>query len=345
MSSWLPIPSDSYFSLANIPFGIISSALNTTHRPAIAIGEYVLDLQAFAEGGGFSASEVMEQRASVFSASTLNTFASLGRSFHRLVREYLQAILATDTNLAELLKDNQKLRELAFLPRSELQNHLPLAIGDYTDYYAGENHAYNVGVLFRGPENALQPNYRHLPVAYHGRACSSAVRDTDSAPLGPDPTPWGEDSCFNTLREAGLRARARNEYVPLGPFTAKNLGTSISAWVILADALEKTKQQGIKNNTELLPYLRQESQDNILGIELEVILVSAENGSSTVITRTNSRELVWSWPQMIAHHTITGCNLRTGDLLASGTISGKEEGTQGSLVEQTRNGKNLFAYK
>merc|ERR1712000_713434 len=128
------------------------------------------------------------------------------------------------------------------------------------------------------------------------------------------------------------------EYVPLGPFTAKNLGTSISPWVVLVDALEGAKGPGIKNDNELLPYLKQKAQDNVLGIDLEVDLITAA-GNKTTISRTNSKNLLWSWPQMIAHHTITGCNLRPGDLFGSGTISGTESGTEGSLLEQTKGGK------
>ena len=312
MASWLSSTQDSHFSLANIPFGIISSTPNTTHRPAIVIGDHVLDLDAFARGGGFSASRDIQQHKSVFSASTLNAFAALGRPFHRLVRDYLQSILATDTNHAEILKNNLKLRQSAVLLRSEVQNHLPLAIGDYTDYYAGENHAYNVGVLFRGPENALQPNYRHLPVAYHGRASSivpsgtpirrpwgQIIRPGEKLPalapcakldlelelgmfickensLGhPIPVTEAEEYIFGYVLMNDWSARDIQawEYIPLGPFTAKNLGTSISTWVVLADALESTKQPGIKNNTKLLPYLQQESTDSVLSIELEVRLI------------------------------------------------------------------------
>ncbi|GKT82325.1 putative fumarylacetoacetase [Colletotrichum tofieldiae] len=148
------------------------------------------------------------------------------------------------------------------------------------------------------------------------------------------------------------------EYVPLGPFTSKNLGTSISPWVVLADALAGSKTAGIENKTELQPYLRESNKNNILGVELEVDIISkphlpilaarvqstdatisAPSGNKTTISRTNSKNLLWSWPQMIAHHTITGCNLRPGDLLGSGTISGTEPGTEGSILEQTQGGK------
>ncbi|PNH46855.1 hypothetical protein VD0004_g1304 [Verticillium dahliae] len=379
-TSWLTISPASHFSLANIPFGVISTESDSTHRPAIAIGDYALDLAAFAAADGFSGSATIKKQAHVFSSPTLNTFAALGRPFHREVRAYIQSIFAEDTQHAALLKDNASLRESALLPLSSVQTHLPLSIGDYTDFYAGKHHAYNVGVLFRGPANAFQPNYTHLPVAYHGRASSVVVSGT------PIRRPWGQilldpkaepkmpalEPCRkldlelelgmficreNTLGEPVPVGKAEEhvfgyvlmndwsardvqawEYVPLGPFTAKNLGTSISAWVVLADALDGSKVQGIKNDTDLLPYLREGREYNVLGIDLEVDLITS-TGNKTTISKTNSRNLLWSWPQMIAHHTITGCNLRTGDLLGSGTISGPDAGTEGSILEQTQGGK------
>ncbi|KAF4973671.1 hypothetical protein FZEAL_9263 [Fusarium zealandicum] len=375
--SWLLLPSDSHFSLANIPFGIISTSSDAKQRPAIAIGDHVLDLHAFSSGDGFSASAEIQKQADVFSQPTLNAFAALGRPFHRAVRSYLQTVFAKDTKHPDVLKDNQKLQDSALLKRSEVKNHMPLAIGDYTDFYAGKNHAYNVGCLFRGPDNALQPNYTHLPVAYHGRASSVVPSNTpirrpwgqilrpgnkipDLAPcekldlelemgmficrenvLGnPIPVDEAEDHIFGYVLMNDWSARDVQawEYVPLGPFTAKNMGTSISPWVVLADALEGAKGPGIKNDTELLPYLKQKKQDDVLGIDLEVELTTA-SGNKTVISRTNSKNLLWSWPQMIAHHTITGCNLRPGDLFGSGTISGTEAGTEGSILEQTKGGK------
>ncbi|UPK91198.1 hypothetical protein LCI18_002133 [Fusarium solani-melongenae] len=375
--SWLSIPSGSHFSIANIPFGVISTSSNASPRPAIAIGDHVLDLDAFARGGGFEGSSDIQKHVDVFSQPALNAFAALGRPFHRAVRSYLQEVFSKDSKHAAVLKDNQKLQDASLFKRSDVTNHLPLAIGDYTDFYAGKNHAYNVGVLFRGPANALQPNYTHLPVAYHGRASSVVPSGTpirrpwgqilragnktpDLAPcerldlelemgmficrentLGsPVPVDEAEEHIFGYVLMNDWSARDIQawEYVPLGPFTAKNLGTSISPWVVLADALEGAKGPGIKNDNELLPYLKQKAQDNVLGIDLEVDLITAA-GNKTTISRTNSKNLLWSWPQMIAHHTITGCNLRPGDLFGSGTISGTESGTEGSILEQTHGGK------
>ncbi|KAK1593406.1 fumarylacetoacetase [Colletotrichum navitas] len=378
--SWVPVSPTSHFSLANIPFGIISSKSDPTHRPAVAIGDHALDLKAFANAGGFHALPSIHKHISVFSSPTLNEFAALGRPLHRQVRTYLQSVLSDSTTHAGLLKDNADLRQAAILPFSEVRNHLPMAIGDYTDFYAGKNHAYNMGVLFRGPDNALQPNYVHLPVAYHGRASSVVVsgtpirrpwgqilRDPKAEPkvpalapcerldielemgmfvcrennLGePVPVDQAEEHIFGYVLMNDWSARDIQawEYVPLGPFTSKNLGTSISPWVVLADALAGAKTPGLENKTELLPYLRESRKDNTLDIELEVEIITA-SGNKTTLSRTNSKNLLWSWPQMIAHHTITGCNLRPGDMFGSGTISGADPGTEGSILEQTKGGK------
>ncbi|KAJ4855451.1 fumarylacetoacetate (FAA) hydrolase family domain-containing protein [Trichoderma breve] len=378
--SWLPLQPTSLFSLANIPFGIFSTPNNSTCRPGIAIGDYVLDPQSFANGGGFCASVDIQQHVAVFSAKTLNPFAILGRKFQRTVREYLQSILSIDTKNPEILRDNFVLRKDAIISLFDVQMHRPLDIGDYTDFYAGIHHASNVGKILRGPANALQPNYTHMPIAYHGRASSvvisgTAIRrpwgqivpnlkaETKVPILGPSEKldfelELGLFICQeNTMGEPISISEAEKyvfgyvlindwsardlqswEYVPLGPFGAKNFGTSISAWVVLADAIETTKGSGIQNSSQLLPYLSENSLNSIPQIELEVEITTAK-GHSTTITRTNSKNLLWSWPQIIAHHTITGCNLRPGDLLGSGTISGAEPGPEGSMMEQTQNGK------
>ncbi|UQC76643.1 fumarylacetoacetase [Colletotrichum lupini] len=379
MKSWLPIPPRSHFSLLNIPFGVISSKDKQLHRPAIAIGEHILDLDAFATGGGFSkAANVSAEHAKTFSQPTLNAFAELGRPVHRAVRSYLQDIFLNDTAHPDVLKDNEPLKKAALRPISEVSMHLPFAIGDYTDFFAGRNHAHNVGVLFRGPANALQPNYSHLPVAYHGRASSVVVSGT------PLRRPWGQALPAPGATEPVFRPCARLdielemgmfigkpndlgspvsvkdaeehifgyvlmndwsardiqqwEYVPLGPFNAKNFGTTISAWVVLADALEPFRTKGLENETQLQKYLQEDRSDNVLDINLEVTLAPSE-GEETTVTRTSAKNLLWSWPQMVAHHSISGCNLRAGDLLGSGTISGDQAGTQGSLLEQSQGGK------
>jgi fumarylacetoacetase len=380
MTSWLQIPKNSPFSLANIPFGIISSQ-STSKVGAIAIGDHALNLSAFGSLGGFSHLSEFQQHIGVFNQPTLNDFAALGRPVHRQVREYLQDVFRADTKFPQVLKDNAALRDAALLPLSQVTNHVPMQIGDYTDFYAGLNHAYNIGVLFRGPDNALQPNYKHLPVAYHGRASSVVPSGTPlhrpqgqilanpaanpkvptfspckkldielelacfiSKPndLGrPVPIDEAEDHIFGLVLMNDWSARDIQawEYVPLGPFNAKNFGTTITPWVVLIDALEPFRAPGLEpaNRESLLPYLREKRAEGAYEIPLDVEVTNA-GGQPTVISNSNARNLLYSFPQMVAHHTITGCNLRTGDLLGSGTISGTEPKTEGSFLEQT-NGK------
>ena len=381
LQSWLDIPLESDFSLSNLPFGIITSKYSQTERrPAVAIGDHVLDLKAFAAGNGFSALPSLQDNLSVFSQPTLNAFAALGRPAHREVRAYLQDIFSSASSHAGILQANESLKTASLLPKHETKTHLPMQIGDYTDFFAGVNHAFNVGTMFRGPANALQPNYTHLPVGYHGRASSVVVsgtrirRPNGQVLLDPTADPkipaFGpsrrldielELGCFlcksNTLGEP-VRIKdaeehifgyvlmndwsARDiqtwEYVPLGPFNAKNFGTSISAWVVLADALDPFRAPKLKNETEILPYLKEGREDTVYDIKLEVDLTTPD-GATTTISRTSGANLLWSFPQMIAHHSVGGCAMQVGDLLGSGTISGKGDGELGSLLEMSQGGK------
>ncbi|KAJ9208594.1 hypothetical protein DTO166G5_8275 [Paecilomyces variotii] len=381
-ASWLNIPRDSPFSLANIPFGIISTKTTTSPVPAVAIGDHALNLSAFAASGGFSQLPSIQQHLDVFHKPTLNAFAALGRPIHRAVREYIQAVFQADTPYPQVLKENAAVQKESLVLRSEVTNHVPMQIGDYTDFYAGLNHAYNVGVLFRGPDNALQPNYKHLPVGYHGRASSVVPSGTPirrpngqilanpaadpkvptfspckrldielelaafvSKPnnLGePVPIDQAEDHIFGLVLMNDWSARDIQawEYVPLGPFNAKNFATTITPWIVLLDALEPFRSPGLEpgNRESLLPYLREKRAANAYDIRLEVELKNA-GGKPTLISKTNATNLLYSFPQMLAHHTITGCNMNPGDLLGSGTISGTEPRTQGSLLEQTNGGK------
>lgn len=315
-TSWLTIPRSSHFSLANIPFGIISTSTRPNRRPAIAIGEYVLDLENFSAGGGFSDLASVRNHASVFSANTLNEFAALGRRVHREVRQYLRDVFSQETRYPNRLRDNESLRKQALIPIQQVHLHLPLEIGDYTDFFAGMNHAFKVGTLFRGPENALQPNYKHLPVGYHGRASSVVVSGTPvqrpwgqiildpkaepkiptfapskrldielelgmfvckGNPIGqPIPVDLADEYIFGYVLMNDWSARDIQtwEYVPLGPFNAKNFATTISGWVVLPDALEPFAAEGIPNDVEVLPYLRDSKVQNQYDIRLEVDLRS-----------------------------------------------------------------------
>ena len=381
LRSWLDIPKGSHFSLANIPFGIISTTDSPSRRPAVAIGDYALDLEAFTAKNGFSACSVIQPHQAVFSQPTLNAFAALGRPIHNVVRKYIQSIFSEDTPYSEILKSNASLQRDVLIPLKDVKTHLPMHIGDYTDFYAGRNHAFNVGSMFRGKDNALQPNYNHLPVGYHGRASSVVVSGTPirrpqgqvlenpaatlkqpvfssckkldielelgafvckSSKMG-EPILIGEaeQSLFGVVLMNDWSARDIQawEYVPLGPFNAKNFGTTISPWVVLADALDPFMTKGLPCETELLPYLREKKEENVYDIRLEINL-TPKSGSTTTITKTSSRNLLFSFTQMLAHHSITGCPMNVGDLLGSGTISGMEPGERGALIEQTWNGKD-----
>lgn len=377
--SWLDIPAGSDFSLINIPFGIVTYSGASTPRVAVAIGDQVLDLVVFSEFDGFAGLADIQPYLHLFDEPTLNSFAALGRPFHKKVRAYLHDVFVKDGPFREHLQDNAQLRSASLVPILSVQTHLPMHIGDYTDFYVGKHHAFNVGVLFRGPANALQPNYTHLPVGYHGRASSVVVSgtpvrrpwgqilDTDNkTPIyhpskrldielelgafvckanrlgSPVPIGKAEDHLFGyvLLNDWSARDIQAWEYVPLGPFNAKNFASTISAWVILADALESFRVDGIENTSEVQPYLKPAdgSAKPMFDINLEVDLKPKDAASSSVVSRSNGRHLLWSFPQMLAHHTVGGCPLNVGDLLGSGTISGPDDGTQGSLLEITGSG-------
>jgi fumarylacetoacetase len=317
MTTWVPdVSPESPFSLANIPFGIITTEHDSTRRAAVAIGSYVVDLKALSQS-----KSLIEGKDEVFSQPTLNAFAALGRPVHREVRELLRDILSSGTTHPEAFKDNEELRTKALIPQSKVRLHLPMAIRDYTDFYVGYNHAYNVGVLFRGPANALQPNYTHLPVGYHGRASSIVVSGT------PIRRPWGqilldptaepkqpttapsrrldielELGCFvcksNDLGEPVKVEDAENhifgyvllndwsardiqawEYVPLGPFNGKNFGSTISPWVVLADALEPFRTKGLEHKAQpVQDYLKESKEETAFDIKLEIDLISKFRG-------------------------------------------------------------------
>jgi len=311
LRSWFHIPRGSHFSLANIPFGIISTASSESPRVAIAIGDHALDLKAFAASNGFSALSTIQPHQSVFSEPSLNAFAALGRPIHSVVRKYIQSVFVQDTPYPDVLQKNETVQSQALIPLNQVQCHLPFKIGDYTDFFVGMNHAYNCGVMFRGPENALHPNYKSLPVGYHGRASSvvpsgtpirrphgqylennepifSQIKKLDfELELGAfvckankqgEPVPIGEaeDNLFGLVMMNDWSARDVQswEYIPLGPFNAKNFGTSISTWVVLMDALAPFKVKGIENDKGVLPYLKEKDDKSAYDIQLQVDLTS-----------------------------------------------------------------------
>ena len=370
LKSFIDIEPDLHFSLENLPFGVFKPR-DGDARIGVALGDYVVDLAALQEAGHFP--DLKDRQ--VFARDSLNEFLALGRSAWKKVREILQELLSADV---PTLRDNKKLRERVFHRQSEVEMLLPARIGNYTDFYSSYHHAHNVGTMLRGPENALMPNWKWLPVAYHGRASSVVVSGSDvRRPKGqtkpPDaPTPvfgptksldYELEMAFvvgpgNSLGQPVSIDRAIDhifgfvlmndwsgrdiqawEYQPLGPLLAKNFCTSISPWVVTLDALEQFRKPLPKQDPEPLPYLRAKT-DFSFDIQLEAKLQTAKTRSPHTITRTSFQNLYWSISQQLAHHTIGGCNLQPGDLLASGTISGETEDSRGCMLELTWRGAN-----
>ncbi len=372
LKSFLGIAPDSLFPIQNIPYGIFSYENGRRPRAGVAIGDWVLDLSVLEAHGIFT--DVISDKKDYFSQPTLNAFMAAGQEVWTRVRARIQDVLSEQNRL---LQDDARLRRLALIPRSAVQMHLPAQIGDYTDFYSSQHHAANVGSMFRDKDNPLLPNWKHLPVAYHGRASSVVVSGTPiRRPRGQVKPAGAEEPVFEPTRELdfelelgifigpgnalgqpipveeaekqifGLvlvndwsaRDIQRWEYRPLGPFLAKNFATSISPWIVPLQALAPFRCPGPEQEPRPLPYLHSDG-DRMFDIMLEVAWKSSAMPEEVVISRTNARYLYWDFSQQIAHHTATGCNLRPGDLLATGTISGAEEGTLGSLLELTWAGR------
>ncbi|MFC8689648.1 fumarylacetoacetase [Brevibacillus porteri] len=368
--SFIEVDPESHFPIQNLPYGVFQPRSGGAPRIGVAIGEYVLDLSVLDDAGYFSQTSIAGKE--VFQQPSLNKFMALGRTAWKEVRTIIQQVLSSEE---PTLRDNEALRNVALLRQGDIDLLLPVQIGDYTDFYASKNHAENVGTMFRGKENALMPNWTHLPVGYHGRASSIVLSGTDvSRPQGqmkpsdateplfgpslqldfelelgwfigpgnkqgePIAIEQAEDQIFGLVLVNDWSARDIQawEYQPLGPFLAKNFATSISPWVVPLDALEPFRIEGPLQDPEPLPYLRQHGKCSY-DIHLEAYL-EAEGINSQRISTSNFRYLYWSMAQQITHHTVGGCNLRPGDLLASGTISGPEKETRGCLLELTWRG-------
>ena len=384
LKSFIDVLPDSHFPIQNLPFGVFKPAQKEA-RVGVAIGEFVLDLSVLEELGHFRGREFQGRR--VFSENALNGFLALGRPAWRMAREVILYLLSAES---ATLRDDAALRGRAFHAQKDVAMQLPARIGDYTDFYSSYHHAHNVGTMLRGPENALMPNWKWLPVAYHGRASSIVVSGTDvRRPHGqtkaPDPPlpgtgsavasaaapTFGPSRSFDYELETAFLVGPGNalgssipvdkatdhifglvlmndwsardvqawEYQPLGPFLAKNFCTSISPWVVTLDALESFRKPLPAQDPEPLPYLRA-ANDFTYDIQLEAYLQTAAMDSPHAITRTNFQNLYWSIAQQLAHHTVNGCNLQPGDLLASGTISGPTEDSRGCMLELTWRGAN-----
>jgi fumarylacetoacetase len=366
MNTWLDIAPDSDFSIHNIPFGIFTTPDHQKKRIGIAIGDFILDLEAAILSDG----NPLQLPHSVFDTGVLNAFAALGPDVRRAVRTYVQHRLTNVEERSSTLK--------CLIERANATMHLPFAVGDYTDFYSSEDHATNVGKMFRDPANALLPNWKHLPVGYHGRSGSIVPSGTNfkrpygqTRPNDAEPPQYGptkaldfelevahvigtgtnlgdtiqvdqaEDHVFGFVLFNDWSARdiQRWEYVPLGPFLAKNFCSSVSCWVVTPEALEPFRVPAGVQDPEVLPYLKSEAGLRNFDVHLEVS-IEPPSGGATVVSRSNFRHMYWTVAQQIAHHTVNGCPLRVGDMMASGTISGPTSDSFGSMLELTWGGKN-----
>jgi fumarylacetoacetase len=358
MTTWIEISSESDFSIYNLPFGIFS-----THKKkpqvGVRIGDYVIDLEQTRKLG------LLNIPRNICNQSSLNSFIGLGKKLTNTVRIQLQEWLIQENSPLKRHFDH------VFYKIEEVKMHLPVKIGDYTDFYSSIEHATNAGKIFR-PDNPLYPNWKHLPIAYHGRASSIVISNTPiHRPNGQfksvdSPFPIfgstneldfeleigaiiGRNSehgkCVNTseaedyvfglvlFNDWSARDIQRWETLPLGPFLGKNFASSISPWVVTLEALETFRVQGPAQELQPLPYLQ---FDGIRNFDIQLMAKLNE----TTITNTNFKYMYWNIAQQVAHHTVNGCNLKIGDILASGTISGSEVGSYGSLLELTWAGKN-----
>lgn len=370
MKSFINYPQNSDFSIHNIPFGV--AVFNREYIACCTrIGDLVIDLATLYDYGFFDEIEGLNEN--VFEAYTLNEFIELGKPVTNAVRLKIQELLLEGSSLSH----DEKTIEECFYDLDKVQMMMPLHVQNYTDFYSSIEHATNVGKMFRDPANALLPNWKHLPVGYHGRASSIVVSginfhrpkgqmkpaDAEKPIFGASKqldfelemafvlnknteigenisTQEAEDAIFGMVIFNDWSARDIQswEYVPLGPFLGKNFCSSISPWVVTLEALEPFRTASPKQEPEVLDYLKFEGDKNF-DINLEVYL-QPENGEENLICQSNYKYLYWNMAQQLAHHTINGCNVEVGDLYASGTISGSEPNSFGSMLELTWRGQN-----
>jgi len=364
LKSWLSIAEDSDFSIHNLPFGVFSTS-DKSPRLGVAIGDQIIDLVSADQAGVFANLNIPP---AVLDRPYLNDLMGLGKIVSLQIRNRLQKQLCdTKSALAS--------SAAVFVPQANAKMHLPVQVGDYTDFYSSIEHATNVGKMFRDPENALLPNWKHIPVGYHGRASSIIVGGESIRRPKGQVLPKGasspsfrpsqrldfelemafiigkESSLGNPIstREASnyiygmvlfndwsARDIQKWEYVPLGPFLGKNFASSISPWVVLMEALEPFRVSGPEQDPAVLPYLTYEGAQNY-DIDLEVG-IAPQGESETIVSRSNFKYMYWNMHQQLAHHTVNGCNVRVGDMLASGTISGPTSDSYGSMLELSWSG-------
>ena len=366
MNSWIDIPKNSDFSIYNLPFGIFSTNKNSK-RVGVAIGNNIIDLLASNELDIFKDLNINNN---VFENNFLNDFINLGKNKTNKVREIIQQQLTDESSKIKMSTD-------VIIPMNEAEMHLPVKVGDYTDFYSSIEHATNIGSMFRDPSNPLLPNWRHLPVGYHGRASSIIVSGIDifrpkgqvmpldsdkpvftsskridfelemgyiigkQSPLGSSITTDDADNyIFGKVLFNDWSARdiQKWEYVPLGPFLGKSFASSISPWVVTIEALDNFRVAGPIQNPEVLDYLKFNGLKNY-DINLSVSILPEKTNIETIVCKSNFKYMYWNMSQQIAHHTINGCNLNVGDMMASGTISGKSKDSYGSMLELSWGGK------
>ncbi len=373
--TWLDTPADTDFPIQNIPFGVFLTR-DDVITIGTRIGDYAIDLGALHQLGYFEGIPLTDD---IFLQDTLNDFISDGKKTWRLVRNRIAEIFDAKN---DKLKNNQEHRNRVLFTLDEIEMQMPVQVGDYTDFYSSKEHATNVGSMFRDPDNALLPNWLHIPVGYHGRSSSiipsgipvhrpqgqTKPADSDTPVFGPSqrvdfelemafittdanhlgepiPVDEAEDYIFGMVLFNDWSARdiQKWEYVPLGPFLAKNFASSISPWIVTMDALEPYRTASPKPEKELLPYLKY-SGDKTFDINLEVSL-KPNSGEEQLISRSNFKYLYWNMSQQLAHHTVNGCPVMSGDMMASGTISGASEDSFGSMLELTWSGKKPLKLK
>jgi len=367
LRSFIDVEPSSDFPIQNLPYGVFS-ANGLAPRVGVAIGDYILDLWELEQDGRLDA-----RQPGIFAAGCLNPFMGLGPEVWSRIRARISELLRHDN---PELRDNSELRKLALVPMSRAKLHLPFTVSGYTDFYSSKEHATNVGVMFRGKDNALQPNWLHMPIGYNGRASTVVVSGTrvkrprgqlkppnvevpsfapckrldfelemgvvvgQASPMGGMLTEsQAEEMIFGfvLLNDWSARDIQQWEYVPLGPFLAKAFATSISPWVVTREALEPFREKGPEQSPVPLDYLRQARPQNY-NLELDVSLRAAGMNAPASISRTNFKYMYWSSVQQLMHHASGGCAMNVGDLLGSGTISGPEKNQRGSLLEISWNG-------
>ncbi len=370
-TSWLEVPKNSDFPIQNIPFGVFLTR-DDVITIGTRIGDTAIDLGALHQLGYFEGIDLTDD---IFLQDSLNDFIADGRKTWRLVRNRISEIFRKGSHTE--LRDNEEHREKILFSMDEVEMQLPVDVGDYTDFYASKEHATNVGTLFRGPENALMPNWLRIPIGYHGRSSSIIPSGTPiKRPIGQqkpgdDGVPgFGPSKLVDFELEMAFITTAANdlgkrisvedaeeyifglvmfndwsardiqawEYVPLGPFLGKSFASTISPWIVTLDALEGFRTDGPAQDPEPLPYLKQDGKKNF-DINLQAI-IQPEGGEENVVANSNFKYMYWSMSQQLAHHTVNGCNVRSGDMMGSGTISGPTKDSYGSMLELTWKGQN-----